>query len=170
MRLVDRGPISNRRQLSLQDCRTDTMYPGLPEESRADFPRGGQANAAYLFQKITCEERRRFNRPIVYGRTREPGGLGIRFCWGNERNPVNSPKPVPTRGMHTCNQATSRAGTVSRSKGASPGKTRVLRIGKDSSYSLDSLDSLVPLWQPPDSLAGSDDSGDLAPFGGPWTP
>ena len=51
MRLVDRGPISNRRKLSLQDFRTDTMYPGLPEESRAGFPRGGQANAAYLFQK-----------------------------------------------------------------------------------------------------------------------
>ena len=51
MRLVDGGPISNRRQLSLQDCRMDTMYPGLPEESRAGFPRGGRANAVYLFQK-----------------------------------------------------------------------------------------------------------------------
>lgn len=69
---------------------------------------------------------------------------------------MTSPKPVPTRGMHTRNQATSQAGTVSRSKGASPGKTRVLHVDQGS---LASLGSLEPL----ESLES------LGP-GSPWTP
>ena len=122
------GPVSNRRQLSQKRLPDGHDVPRTAGRESCGFPERRASQCGLLVSKITCEERRRSNRPIVYGRTREPGGLWIRFCWGNERNPVNSPNPVPTRGMHTRNQATSRAGTVSRSKGASPGKTRVLHF------------------------------------------
>ena len=104
------------------------MYPGLPEESRAGFPRGGQANAAYLFQKSPVRNDAGLIDPSFTAELANPVDSGYGSAVGNKRNPVISPKPVPTRGMHTRNQATSRAGTVSRSKGASPGKTRVLHL------------------------------------------
>ena len=74
---------------------------------------------------------------------------------------MNSPKPVPTRGMHTRNQATGQAGTVSRSKGQALVKPGffIFRSGAP--------DSLAPL----DSLTDSDDSEPLdsleplVPFG-----